>query len=127
MALSKDSIRKLRAVKAAILAEPELYDQRNPPMGGRRLQHTLLPWRLGFVAAKSEPQSLSFTTLRDASSCEDMARAFDLTFEEFSPLYVSASGWPEPLQSQYEEAKSGKGRARVVARRIEHFITTGGL
>ena len=27
MALSKESIRKLRAVKAAILAEPELYNQ----------------------------------------------------------------------------------------------------
>lgn len=39
-------------------------------------------------------------------------------------LFIS-DDWPERFRSQYCNAKTPKGRARVAANRIDHFIKTG--
>lgn len=41
-------------------------------------------------------------------------------------LFRAADHWPEPFASQYENAETDAARARVGARRIAHFINTGG-
>lgn len=51
-----------------------------------------------------------------------------LDLDEFSPLGMRlfhTSDWPTKYMDQYVLARTAKGRARVTAERIEHFIHTG--
>jgi hypothetical protein len=45
--------------------------------------------------------------------------------ERFSPLFYTDQ-WPAKYEDAYVNAKTPAGRARVAARRIEHFIKTNG-
>jgi hypothetical protein len=53
------------------------------------------------------------------------AKLLGLTYEEAARLFFQ-SQWPEKYCYAYEDARGPRGRARVAARRIDHFITTAG-
>jgi hypothetical protein len=40
-------------------------------------------------------------------------------------LFGTPDGWPAPFDTDYEQAETRKGKARVAAARIEYFIKTG--
>ncbi len=48
-----------------------------------------------------------------------------LTWHEAERLFYTW-GWPVRFENAYKAAKTAKGRARVAARRIEHFVNTHG-
>jgi hypothetical protein len=53
-------------------------------------------------------------------NCEEASRLFT------EPDSEAHDGWPVRFRTAYAKAKTHRGRARVTARRIEHFIKTGG-
>lgn len=116
--LSKETIEKLEAVKAAILAEPELYDQSRAPLSNHNCNtpSCIFGW-LSWLYSKRRFGRMS---------CEQMADLAGMTYPQFCALYISAEGWPEPFRGDYKSAESYAARAAVAAKRIDLFISSGG-
>lgn len=122
MSLRKESIKKLRAVKAAILAEPEFYNQKCFPRArhGCNSPCCLTGWAIWLESPKTYASRLS---LKGAFYDEDLASALGISFEQADRLaYGQGFG---PFEAMW--GKSGTMEAaRAAAKRIEHFIKTGG-
>lgn len=130
MSLSKESIKKLRAVKAAILAEPDYYDQNVVPHSCDS-PCCLLGWALWIHDRHKFDQMIE----NQADECQwDQAATECLGLESVLPdiyeqwrLFGSGVSWPVQFRSALSEAYGNNKRCAVVAaQRIEHFIKTGG-
>lgn len=121
MALSKESIRKLRAVKAAILAEPELYDQCNFPSS--YCGHTCLtPCCIeGWAAWVNNPNPEAYNSGVQRGGFS-LATELGITTEEGGLLF---SGWDDAFSDAWDFPGTRRG-ARAGAKRIDHFIATDG-
>lgn len=124
MALSKESIKKMRLVIANVIANDKFYDQMSFPS----------PWDCGttccaagfavwldnpstyeqLVAGSSEP--LMWTTLADAA----------LGIDSREKLFFSPSFWPKRFADAYWNTSISAKRAKAMADRWEHFIATDG-
>lgn len=115
--LSALTIRRLRKVAAAILKEPELYDQGEPflPDPTCGTQACIAGWAVHLFDKRFD---------RNGSLPDAAARALQIDRSEVGKLYWRSS-WPEKLCDQLTGGSALK-KARVAARRIEHFIKTDG-
>lgn len=124
MTLSNESIGKLRAVAAAILAEPNLYDQSTPPLSGDTCETACCLGGWGVWLNNPTPQA--YAASMSCLGIRGMAESFGMSERQFFPLYMSADNWPAPFSDQFEAAGTNKQRAVVAVARIEHFIATDG-
>lgn len=124
MALSKDSIRKLRAVKAAILAEPELYDQTEFPRVGMRHNCDTPCCIAGWSVWINNPDRKAYDKFLSSNSIgsQAMADALGVTHAQAHRLF---SEWPKSGSPAWENPRT-KVAARDGARHIELFIKGGG-
>lgn len=122
MALSKESIRKLRAVKAAILAEPELYDQSNSPFCTNSCETPccIAGWALWCnnpdpaFYRKTVTRKLGVSILQDE---------IGLTHGQTLDLFEQ---WPSSGESPAWQNPCTKEAAEDCAKHIELFIKGGG-
>lgn len=122
--LSSLTVTRLRAVAAAILAEPKLYNQWQGkalvrPSGQSCGTPSCL---LGWARALFSPRS------RSENSMAPGRRVLQLTNEQTYLLYVPGA-WPADYREAYEAAKESRDdftAACVAVARIEHFIRTQG-
>lgn len=121
MALSKDSIRKLRAVKAAILAEPELYGQDRSPYCQTSCDSPccIAGWALWVNNPDPEAYAKIVNFTPGATLLRDQ---IGLTEEQASLLFT---GWPSTETPAWLEPGT-KAAARDAAKHIELFIKGGG-
>ncbi len=128
MALKRETIQKLRAIKKAILAEPEKYNQRtwaDPNTCGT-------PCCIAGWADRLEVSEATFLEHADLGRDDfDFAgrgqKLLSLTDDQAERLFDGYM--PLPYDKDYYLAKlmdNHKGMAKAGARRIEHFIRTGG-
>lgn len=136
MSLSKNSIKLLRQVKRAILANPDFYYQNRwvsdiSPCG---TTCCIAGWA-DFVVNGKEAHTARAKELfvgpweqwkHAGKWMRVAAEALDITPEEAERLTEGSSDWPQHLREEYGAAPSNKKRAVVAAKRIEHFIATGG-
>ena len=136
MSLSKNSIKLLRQVKLAILAAPEFYAQNKwvsniAPCG---TTCCIAGWAdfvvNGKKAHNARAEQLlvgSWEQWTVSAAWQQVAvEALGITPDQAERLTDSASEWPAGLDDEYGSADGSKGRALVAAKRIEHFIATGG-
>lgn len=117
MALSKDSIKKLRAVKAAILAEPELYNQGMFPTAGDSYDTPCC--FAGWAVWLNNPDRKAYKRaikVEGGIGPRQMADALGITYLQACDLFQN---WNPITLSPIHNAKEG-------ARRIEVFIRSGG-
>jgi hypothetical protein len=108
--LSKKSIRLLRQVKRAILAEPELYDQQSLPRYSCNAPCCLLGW----VVWLNDPKKFEEMLVKDSEEYE------------WDRLLGSGGSWPHEHKKALYAAETDVERAAVAASRIEHFIAANG-
>jgi len=124
--LSEQTIRKMRAVIAAILAEPELYDQDISPSGATDCNSVCCA--AGWVYWLNDPEDYA-ARLRDDRKYQLSFNAPKLLgIDVFAGhnLFDYAYNWPEPYASQYAKATTPLGKAKVLEARWEHFIAVDG-
>lgn len=123
MSLSKEAIRKLKQIKACILAEPELYNQGVFPLSGRHTCETpccIAGWAV-WVNNPDEEAYNSFLSKKSFSSVV-LAEQLEVTEEQARLLFSEwgtedGPAWTRP--GTKEAAKDG-------AARIDRFIESGG-
>lgn len=120
--MSKESIKKLRAVKAAILAEPELYDQskwigtKENPCG---TPCCIAGWAVWLNSPKKYKQ------LASQSHCSANAAESVLGINDSDrKLFIY---WPKRFETALRKSTSAAESASICALRIEHYIATDGL
>ncbi len=114
--LSTLTIRRLNAIRRAILSAPKLYSQHEPFMPRQyscRTRGCILGWAK-YLFGKNEIGMLETVA----------QKVLVLSPEQATQLYGS---FPDDLRKQYDEAPEGSLlRARTAAKRITHFIRTDG-
>lgn len=118
--LSKESIRRLRQVKRAILAQPEFYDQSNPPNyayihGGCNTPCCLAGWAIWLDSADEETYK---KRVLGGDVFVEMASSLRITEEQSHLLF--RTGYFHGCQYTPIET------VRDAAARVEHFIATDG-
>jgi hypothetical protein len=128
--LSKESIKRLRMVKEAILANPQYYRQEEwisaiEPCG---TTCCIAGWADYLFNGKKAHEARAKAELSNYMVSWEYvaAKALGLDYCQAHTLTYPGSGWPVPFCTAYTRAKTPKQRAKVAARRIEHFIKTGG-
>lgn len=121
--LSTLTITRLLAVRAAILAEPALYDQGDPWVPQCGTPGCILGWVVKLFC----PHALATTSVRPRAR-EALELDWDQTDRLFSAsLNGSACDVLSALYDRYAHAAPGSPtRAQCAAERIDHFIATGG-
>ena len=118
MSLSKESIKRLLQIKAAILAQPELYDQREGPNlafadGGCGAPCCYAGW----AAWLDAPTEADYRKALDMGVGPDLLVTHaDLNFSQASRLFSDV----DPRNGRVITS------AAQGASRIDHFIKTGG-
>lgn len=122
MALSKESIRKLKAVKAAILAEPELYDQSEFPQHDANHDCSTPCCIAGWAVWVNNPDPEAYNALlrKKSFGVEVMAKALEISGRQAKQLF---SNWPEKFMGAWSFPCTRPG-AEAGARFIDHFIRT---
>jgi hypothetical protein len=136
-AVSPQGARLLRRVAKHILAEPLRYEQ-NEIMSvgkpGEVFKSNHLYPACGTVACIGGWVELLTTKnpkrlLRRGYflSYKKISRLLGVAYDDVERLvsYTRDGGWPDQYEDAYRIAKTPRGRARVAANRIEHFIKTG--
>jgi hypothetical protein len=135
------NVKLLRMVKKHILEEPRRFDMgtfgstfasrfhfksvtgealRNfPPCG---TVACIAGWAIGVNASKPKSffRKISYGQIAPLATAE-----LELSIPEKDRLFYQEN-WPTRYYTAYAKAKSPADRARVAARRIEHFIKTNG-
>src|SRR5579871_4839038 len=122
--------RLLRKVAKHILAEPRRYDQDVWRLKGRPGERC---WAsdgeypaCGTVACIGGWINTLTHARGDAVYNTDRACSqIGVSHEGMDRLFGTFDDWPKRYARAYENAKTQAGKARVAARRIEHFIKTG--
>jgi hypothetical protein len=120
--LSRKTVSILRAVKAAILAQPELYNQSRFPACECNTPSCIAGWGMWL----QNPSPKAYSASMAESGLAKWASSFEMSEKQFLPLYVTHLEWPEPFAAKYKKAKNEVERAAVAADRIDYFIKTGG-
>jgi hypothetical protein len=133
MSLSKESIKRLRQVKRAILAEPEFYDQGVPP-DECATTCCIAGWAMWLEDPVGYPERAA--SISNSFNCSDGttqigfrnegARALRIPEPETVNLFSYGEAWPGEFGTRFAAAASKAEKAAVAAARIEHFIKTGG-
>lgn len=137
--LSKKTIQKIRKMIAAVLAEPELYNQNT---FGEKLCKTngaatcgttccAAGWAV-WLKDRSLYDKLMTKELKKQSVpwVPEALKALGLeVIDGYNTdiLFGAAEEWPYPFCDQYDNATTDKGRARAFANRWRHFIKTDGI
>lgn len=119
MALSKETVEKLRAIKAAILAEPELYDQNEFPDIARGHTCTSPCCYVGWAIWLNNPDENAYQELLESKGTfgtQELAEAIGISLRQASTLF---SNWNPATKAPMVSAKEG-------AKRIDLFISSGG-
>lgn len=122
--LSAETIRKMRRVIQAVLAEPEYYNQSifpDPSDCGA------VCCAAGWAVWLDDPdryESLVKTAI-DVAWWMEAESALGLS-DTGDKLFVFANSWPRRFYQRYYRAKTARGRAQAMAARWEHFIATDG-
>lgn len=138
--LSATSIGKIRRMIAAVLAEPELYDQNTfgeqiCKDDGQQVCGTVCcaaGWAVWLdnkpLYARLMEKEIKNVGWLDLGWPARALEALDLTCDdgETDHLFGAASDWPYPFSVQYGNASNPKQRARVFAKRWESFIKKDG-
>jgi hypothetical protein len=120
--LSKETIKKLRAVQACILAEPELYNQCEMPWPNHSCTSPCCI--AGWAVWVNNPDPVAYLkVLRSAGGIgpEEMSRTLGITEGQADLLF---SEWPIKFEKAWEKPGTLTA-AKAGAARIEHFIQTG--
>lgn len=144
MSLSRKSINRLRAVKEAILTNPEFYNQQQfvdpepviPVDCGTTCciagwaDFLYNPAKAHLSRAKTWIGFLNDDGSRWSQKPFDWeeigARALNIDGFEARQLFADVACWPDPFSFDYSNAATPLERARVAAARIERFIATDG-
>lgn len=137
--LSKTTIRKIRRMIAAVLAEPELYDQNT--FGENRCVDKdanicgtvccAAGWAI-WLENRELYSRMMKSELRGGGPewISEALKALDLSSDGEGGgahvLFGPSGSWPEPFCEQYYEASTPKARAKVFAARWEKFIQSDG-
>lgn len=132
MALSKETVKKLRIVEKAILAQPQFYEQGAwvSEISSCGTTCCIAGW-VDFIFNGKKVHEERAKRLKEAFLFEaedewtSVARE-GLGLDGGWRLFADSIEWPEPFCNGYEDAKTPKQRAKVAAARIEHFIATDG-
>ena len=112
------NIELLLKVKEQILKDPERYNQDIYGHGSCSSAHCIAGWAIVLGKKKWPDQIAHVWNLAH--------KVLSLRGRQDSKLFSVGGDWPKKFASAYLKAKTPKGRARVAARRIDHFIKTGG-
>lgn len=124
------NVKLLRKVKKHILEEPRRYDQDatvctsqpGSPYEGKHVYPAC-----GTIACIGG-WALVLSGKKNSSDLGIARQLLDLDYEQADRLFggIGGGNWPELFDNAYLKAKTLRGRVRVAARRIEHFIKTEG-
>lgn len=143
--LSKQTIQKIKRMIAAVLAEPEFYDQ---DFFARKLCKTTgnevcgdtscgagwavwleNPALFGKMAkAQYRAEKVWGDDYPNWESAALKALGLEVVGEfDTTTLFGAASDWPSPFDDHYEVAETDKERAKVFAARWRYFIEMDGM
>lgn len=127
--------RLLRKVAKHILEEPARYEQNvwlrlGVPGKVTNLEHidnapTEFPACGTIACLGGWVNQLTSVRSRDDDTFRRACGQIGVDSEMGANLFGYNTGWPEPYMTAYENATTLRGKAKVAARRIEHFIKTG--
>jgi hypothetical protein len=121
--LSRETIRKMRAVIKAILAEPEFYKQSLYPQpddcGEVCCAAGWTVWLANPKTYKRKAANLRYDWPLAAEKVLGLGRTEN-------KLFVFASSWPSVFSDMYYDAITPLQHAQAMAARWEHFIKTDG-
>lgn len=117
--LNPTVVKKLRAVKKAILSQPEFYDQRS--VGDMEDPCGSACCIAGWLVYLDNPKRYKRLVINGGIIC----RADAIVGEDTGGLFGSGGYWPDPFCSSLQSAKTPKKRAEAAAGMIDHFIKTG--
>jgi hypothetical protein len=135
--LSDETIRRMEAVIAAVLAQPELYNQRELP-SPKDDPYKVPCCAVGWVLWVDNPERYRQRLSRICSGYQEWNgetyyplvkvahRILGLKDTEHR-LFGSPSDWPWQYAQRYIHAQSDRGRAAAMAARWKHFIKTDGV
>lgn len=133
--LSKETIAKLREVKAAILANPKFYIQDAYIAEYADIPTTcgttccIAGWADFIVNGAEEHNERAKKYLVNWLGVSWRAvgsKALGLTQDQTYNLFSSADEWPSPFSEQYYTESSPEHHAKTAAKRIDFFIKTNG-
>lgn len=125
MSLSKETIKKLKAVKAAILAEPKLYDQNLSPYG--KTDCNTPSCIAGWAVWIDNPNRAAYSDEVRYNMGLDLLKAhLGISYEQAYKLF-EPNAWPEKFSDALQEELRGTPKAAEAAgKRIDLFIESGG-
>lgn len=122
--LSSKTIAKMRTVVAAVLAEPQFYDQAYFPDHPSSKCGTIC-CAAGWVVWVDDPERYQkMVRLRGVAWTEVADRI--LGIHSYARLFYSSEFWPARFRNAYLNADTPRGRAQAMADRWEHYIATDG-
>lgn len=127
MALSKQSIQKLKAVKAAILANPKFYNQNSFVASVQPCGTTccIAGWADFIVNGKDvhNERAGRLQGFGNGGEWIDVtAAALEITWSQADRLTDPTEFWPAELQDLYHSGK----RSVAAGKRIDLFVKSGG-
>ena len=122
--LSAETIRKMRRVIKAVLAEPQYFNQSWFPQAQ---DCGAVCCAAGWAVWLDDPDHYKSLVKIDTGVewWAEAERVLGLPDTE-DKLFCFAGNWPRRFASRYRRAKTARGRAKAMAARWEHFIATDG-
>lgn len=123
--LSKKTIAKMRAVVAAVLAEPEFYNQQWFPQEEDCGQ---ICCAAGWAVWNENPKryvQLVKQSKFDVNWPYEAEKALGFS-DPTMAMFGTQRGWPWQFTDMYNNARSDKQRAQAMAARWEFYIATDG-
>jgi len=133
------NVKLLEKVRAAILAEPaqfvmsELYSE-GEALGSfdvpRKIPNCgtaacVAGWAVTLGARFRNPKTASASSFRNGWMAERAEELLVLNYVQGNRLFY-VHEWPQSFLDRWREDETLKGRARIAAERIDHFIATDG-
>lgn len=134
--ITRKTVRIVRAMQRAILAEPKLYDQGIAPAffeayNGFKSDLAATCGTAcclaGWAVWASNPDRKSYTqAVKKAAESDSWemagAAAIGVTRAKISNLFTIGECWPEPFGSDFSSSRSDLARAQVAVRRLDYFL-----
>lgn len=131
--LTKGGVRLLKRAVAAILARPKTFDMRDwlqhdPTVKPRTKAEepycgtvACLAGHIVLAAHGTKAHTVEWVASSAINLLTDDGAAQTAIYERLFYIY----GWPAKYADAYEASRSHIGRARVLAKRVDHFLATG--